>query len=512
MSVICMCPSFWRVYIFHGWLLCWTVGVRNDGLALDTVRTRKEVTSSLGQTVNLGCYANNSNSPSFTYTWTKNNMNVTQSSNVKVLHNLLVITPQKSADFGTYQCHISDGRASTICSISLSAGCNDTEATIVTGCVNLSVLMPVLAVMMVSLLLNVHFLLQWRRRQQSLLSQEDIMRYQIAQESLEVSASEQLEEEGDKNETCFVGFRRRRKEKEEIKERIVGNDECHSKDEKNNELFEMQEDIDHSYTQDMSTKGQDTSQRSPGKEIPRLEHILSQPEISPIAKHSPRSLQDSPRTFGTLRESPRTDDGSQLLESPKEKEIPRLEDILSQPEISPIAKDRLESMQDSPRTFESLRDSPRAYDSEHALESAQASEIPRLEDYIGREETSSDERDKPLSLHIPRTEEIPRLEEFLWETKTRDDDEAVPDHSDANFQSAEAQAPRIADFFLPGDESDGERQSLDSEEPLVSHYMEKMDFEKGLENEERDEEPLVSHYMEKMHFEEKNDDDGPQLK
>ena len=97
-----------------------------DGLALDTVRTRKEVTSSFGQTVNLGCYANNSNSPSFIYTWTKNNVNVTQSSNVKVLHNLLVITPQKSADFGTYQCHISDGRASTICSISLSAGCNDT--------------------------------------------------------------------------------------------------------------------------------------------------------------------------------------------------------------------------------------------------------------------------------------------------------------------------------------------------------------------------------------------------
>lgn len=38
---------------------------------------------------------------------------------------------------------------------------------------------------------------------------------------------------------CCVGFRRWWKEKEEIKECIVGNDECYSKDEKNNEFFEM---------------------------------------------------------------------------------------------------------------------------------------------------------------------------------------------------------------------------------------------------------------------------------
>ena len=382
---------------------------------------------------------------------------------------------------------------------------------IVTGCVNLSVLMPVLAVMMVSLLLNVHFFLQWRRRKQCLLSEEEM---QVGQEFLEANGTEQMEEEvGEaeigKNETCCVGFRRRRrKDKEEIKKHIIGNDNYHRDDEKSEEVFEMQEGT---CAQDRYTGGRDASQSSPGKEIPPLEDILNQPEISPIAKHSPRSLQDSPHTLNTTQESPSAEDTPRSLESPKRNEVPRLEDILSHPEISPIAKDRLESPRDSPRTLKSLRDSPRVPDIDSALpESPRGTEVPRLEDFIREEESSTDVRDQPQLSDIPRSQEIPRVEEFLWDAQTKDNNKPAPSETEAG--SADAQAPRIADFFLPDDESDNERQSLDSEEPLVSHYMEKMDFEKGSGDEEHVEEPLVSHYMEKMHFEEINDDDGPQLK
>lgn len=86
-------------------------------------RTRKEVTTSLGQPVNLGCYANNSGASPFIYTWTKNNETVTESSNVQIYENMLVITPKTNADFGIYKCRIGSGSVFTVCSISLRPGC-----------------------------------------------------------------------------------------------------------------------------------------------------------------------------------------------------------------------------------------------------------------------------------------------------------------------------------------------------------------------------------------------------
>ena len=53
-------------------------------------------------------------------------MTVKQSSNIKVYDNTLVVTPEKHSDFGTYECHISNGRTSTKYSISLRPGCNNT--------------------------------------------------------------------------------------------------------------------------------------------------------------------------------------------------------------------------------------------------------------------------------------------------------------------------------------------------------------------------------------------------
>ena len=93
---------------------------------MDMGLTRKEVTASVGKPANLGCYVNHTNATSLTYSWTKDNLTVTQSSSIRVYGNVLVITPEKNTDFGVYECHASDGVTNIKCNISLSAGCNNT--------------------------------------------------------------------------------------------------------------------------------------------------------------------------------------------------------------------------------------------------------------------------------------------------------------------------------------------------------------------------------------------------
>lgn len=80
----------------------------------------------LGQPVNLGCYTNNTGASPFYCTWTKDNVTVTESSIVQIYENMLVITPQTSADFGIYQCHIGSDSDNTVCSISLHPECGNT--------------------------------------------------------------------------------------------------------------------------------------------------------------------------------------------------------------------------------------------------------------------------------------------------------------------------------------------------------------------------------------------------
>jgi len=88
--------------------------------------TRLEVTASLGQPANLGCYTNVTNTTSLTYYWAKDNLTVTQSSTIKVYDNVLVVTPKEESDFGMYECHATDGVTITKCNITLLPGCNGT--------------------------------------------------------------------------------------------------------------------------------------------------------------------------------------------------------------------------------------------------------------------------------------------------------------------------------------------------------------------------------------------------
>lgn len=87
--------------------------------------TRQEITTCIGEPVNLGCYVNQMSSVHLTFSWTKDNLTVSQSSNTRVYRNVLVVTPEDDADFGTYECHVSDNMTVTKCSISLTAGCNN---------------------------------------------------------------------------------------------------------------------------------------------------------------------------------------------------------------------------------------------------------------------------------------------------------------------------------------------------------------------------------------------------
>lgn len=54
------------------------------------------------------------------------------------------------------------------------------------GCGIIAVLMPVLAVTVVSMLLNAHFLIRWKRRDEWALSEEAIMQLQLSQQSVPV--------------------------------------------------------------------------------------------------------------------------------------------------------------------------------------------------------------------------------------------------------------------------------------------------------------------------------------
>lgn len=325
---------------------------------------------------------------------------------------------------------------------------------LVTGCVNLAVLMPVLAAMMASFLLNVHFLIQWRRRQRFLLSDEEIYQLHLAREATAVNHEDQEEENVEVRKKNFFGgrFKKCKKEGDKKEKNHESIQDSSNLDKDKGEAIEMQESKYFLNTQDSSREKKrpweydDVTRADDNQEILRLDDILRVQETS-------TPVQDSMNEW----ESPRS------IDSAGTKGIPRLEDILREQDSSLPTQDHSHEL-DSLRTQES-----------------------------------------------PRTQEIPPLEEILraseGEAKENEHDETRPDVSDAHYRSGSLQAPRIAEFFLPSDESDAEHQSVTSEEPLVSHYMTKMDFEKA-NDEELGEEPLVSHYMEKMDFEKGNEDNA----
>ncbi|XP_022785275.1 uncharacterized protein LOC111325678 isoform X2 [Stylophora pistillata] len=165
--------------------LCYAVILHNciklfseaERLSLDTNLTRKEIITILGRKVNLGCYVTKNYPESsqtqasslVSYVWLKENTIKARINNSSARGHVLVVDPKDDSDFGTYWCNVTNGVSRTQCSIKLKQGWTKTEIVpLTTGCVNISLLMPVLAVAVLSLLLVIHLLIKKKNTKKAL--------------------------------------------------------------------------------------------------------------------------------------------------------------------------------------------------------------------------------------------------------------------------------------------------------------------------------------------------------
>lgn len=408
------------------------------GLSPDMGLTRLEITTSIGRPANLGCYANQTNTTSLTYSWSKDNFTVTQSSNIKVYGNVLVVTPKKKSDFGMYECHVTDGVAITKCNITLLLGCNNTaykdNPQGAVGCANISVLMPVLAIVVVSVLLNIHFFVRWKRRDRWLLSEEEIMQLQEAQEPFPSEERTDEPVEVNKKKPLFGRLRKRRGEKYE-------NDDHIEENEKN-------------------SQGTVCDSDARGKHKEELIEMVEMQDIPSVAD---------------IKAAEEDDDTAQVhldvVRRPVEAETPRIADFF--------------------QTTDDENDLIAPAPSDEAERPAEVDPL-RIADFFkptdeGKDDLASESSGTPRR---PVVAEPPRIADFFTTTDEETDDTAHASF-DTPRSSTVAEPPRIAEFFVPDDETDGEgsgRESMDSEHPLVSHYVERMDFQgKG----DSDDEPVL---------------------
>ena len=294
--------------------------------------------------------------------------------------------------------------------------------------------MPVLAIVVVSLLLNIHFFVRWKRRDRWLLSEEEIMQLQEAQEPFPSEESTDEPVEVKKKKPLFGRLRKRRREKYE-------NDDHIEENEKNSQGTVC-----------------DSDARGKHKEEP-IEMV---------------EIQDIP-SVADIKAAEGDDDTAQVhldvVHRPVEAETPRIADFFQTTDdendlIAPAASDEAER----PAEVDPLR----------------------IADFFkptdeGKDDSASESSGTPRR---PAVVELPRIADFFTTTDEETDDTA---HAppDTPRSSTVAEPPRIAEFFVPDDETDGEgsgRENMDSERPLVSHYVERMDFQ---EKDDSDDEPVL---------------------
>ena len=302
------------------------------------------------------------------------------------------------------------------------------------GCANISVLMPVLAIVVVSLLLNIHFFVRWKRRDRLVLSEEEIMQLQLAQEQF--PSEERTEElvEVKKKKPLFGRLRKRRRENYENDDHVENNEKNH------------QEVVCES----------DTHGKRKEESIEMVE-ITDIPSVADI-----KAAEEDGYTVDVHLDVSRR---------PAEAETPRIADFFqtTDDEDDLIAPDPSNAAQ-MPAEVDTLR----------IADFFKATEE-------GKDDSASESSGTPRN---PAVVEPPRIADFFTTTDEETDDTA---HAppDTPRSSTVAEPPRIADFFVPDDETDGEgsgRESMDSEHPLVSHYVERMDFQgKG----DSDDEPVL---------------------
>ena len=115
---------------FNTDLLPWV----SEALELDLNLTRQEIITFLDQPANLGCYSTQTgNTSPLSFTWTKDNQIITESSRLRAFGEVIVVTPKSDSDFGTYMCNITNGVSSVLCIIELSKGLNESGECSSTG-------------------------------------------------------------------------------------------------------------------------------------------------------------------------------------------------------------------------------------------------------------------------------------------------------------------------------------------------------------------------------------------
>ena len=293
--------------------------------------------------------------------------------------------------------------------------------------------MPVLAIVVVSLLLNIHFFIRWKRRDRW-EEEEEIRQLQAVQEAdaFEETTEEPVEVKEKKR--LFGRLRKRRRGNNE-------NDHHLEENEKN-------------HPETVCDRDEHGRHKEQPIELVEIQNIPSVADIKAAEKndgavHAPSDADRRPAG----PEPPRiadffqtTDDENDLLAPAPSNaaEIPPEEDTLR---IADFFKANDERKDDS---------------------ASESSGTPRR----------------------PVVAEPPRIAEFFSTTDDEADETAhAPPDTPRSLTAAEP--PRIADFFVPDDETDGEgsgRESMDSELPLVSHYMERMDFQG---KDDSDDEPVI---------------------
>ncbi|KAL9951477.1 hypothetical protein ACROYT_G044143 [Oculina patagonica] len=449
-----------RVLLLGGLLVVVVNFAVTIGLTLNMGLTRQEITTSLGQPANLGCYVNQANTTSLTYSWTKDNSTVTQSSNLRVYDNVLVVTPKNNTDFGVYECHVSDGVTSTKCNISLLPGCSKTEPEGIIqahlGCANISVLMPVLAFAVVSLLLNIHFFVRWKRRDRWVFSEEDIMQLHLAQESIPVEEITDERVDIKQKKPFFGRLRKRRREDHETDQHMEENDRNHqeivcesdTRGKRREEAIEMQEIQDIPSVAEIKAANKDNDERAPTRsdeirrpgvsETPSVSHFFKSiheenEETAPAVIEAVRSpkVSETPRIADFFNTTDEEKDGtapavSEAARSPKVSETPRIADFFNTAD------------EENDTTVPALSE---------AVRSPKVSETPRIADFFNIADQENDTSAPTLSESIrsPAVSETPRIADFF--NTTVEDDETAPALSETVRRPDVSETPRIADFF-----------------------------------------------------------------
>ena len=291
--------------------------------------------------------------------------------------------------------------------------------------------MPVLAIVVVSLLLNIHFFIRWKRRDRWLLTEEEIRQLQEAQEHVPFEERSEESVEVRKKKPLFGRLRKRRRE----------NDHNIDENEKNHQE---------------TVRGSDTHGRHKEESV-EMEEIQDIPSVADIkaaeknddAVHGPSDEDRRP----VASEPPRIADFFHNTDDENEDIVPAPSNAAQEPPEEDTLR---------------IADFFKATDDVKDDSASESSGTPRR----------------------PAVTEPPRIADFFTTTDEEIDDTA---HAppDTPRRSTVTEPPRIADFFVPDDEIDGEgsgRESMDSEQPLVSHYMERMDFQG---KDESDDEPVL---------------------